>query len=203
MDLQSGTINPSDATKCSLHYDAVDYARDMVDYAALTDYTSTVKGNSMAMYSIFFPHQAKNANGTVPDIGSYILGVKFMRYVADAGSDGTIKNHVQAWYRQHSPTYQTDPNAPDYLAANPWDGASSAYPSTTEDACAKYDFRELTNYNQPGQHGPIALPDFPNGTGYEDVYRTSCGNYYFADSADSINRAFTDIAGKLFTRLSQ
>ncbi len=185
--------NSSDPTLCSIHYDAADYARDMVDFAALTDYTSTVKGNAITMYSIFFPHQTSGyPNG---DIGAYILGAKFMRYVADAGDNGVIDNHVQNWYRQHivGPLpYQTDPVPPSY------NGLSSSYPQTLEDLCAAYDYDELGVL--PGSHtAPVGI--YYQGEGYEDLYKYNCGNYYYAGSGAGINQAFASIASRLITRL--
>ncbi|MHB8625235.1 MAG: hypothetical protein ACYDBJ_08795 [Aggregatilineales bacterium] len=206
----SGVIDPasttgpyqaaSDPSICSIHYDAADYARDQVDFAALTDFTSTTKGNSVAMYGIFFPHQTGNyPNG---DIGPYILGAKFMRYVADAGDNGTIDNHVQNWYRQHivGPLpYQTDPVPPSY------NGGNSAYPPTAEDPCAPYDFQEgVTGNPSPGSHqaGNPSGPYAQYGQGYEDLYKYNCGNYYYAGSTAAVDQAFLNIAGRLFTRLA-
>jgi hypothetical protein len=159
------------------------------------------------MYSIFFSHSSATKSNPNNDIKDNILGVKFMRYVADAGDNATIDNHVQAWFRKYSqpPFNQTDPHPADdrlYSPTWPFDGSNTTiYPATTEDPCAKYDFDEL--HLVPGSNNPTpSLPTYPNGTGYENVYKTSCGNYYYADSPDSINRAFVDIAGKLFTRLA-
>ncbi len=182
---------------CSINYDSADYARDQVDFAALTDYTSTLKGNSVAMYGIFFPHQTNSVNG---DIGAYILGAKFMRYVADAGDNGTIDNHVQAWYRQHivvPATYQTDPIPPSYNGLDP------AYGSKPEDPCAAYDFQENGGAgNPPGTHQGGAGLYAQFGQGYEDLYKYNCGNYYYAGSTAAVDQAFLSIAGRLFTRLA-
>lgn len=202
MDVKNGVINPASHPEfCSKHYDPDDFARDRVDFAALTDYTSTMKGNFIAMFAIFFPHSAGG------DINSYILGVKFMRYVADAGDNGIIDNHVQAWYRN---AIQTNNANPDPIPPNSsffndlagFNGADGSYGSTPEDPCAKYDFRELTANNSAGNHGP-ASSDYPDGSGYEDVYKTSCGNYYYAGNSGAIDRAFADIASRLFTRLAR
>ena len=189
MNNATGVINPIDISNaCSSQYDAADFARDRVDFAALIDYTSTVKGNFIAMFSVFFNHVTSND----PNINNYILGAKFMRYVADAGDNGVIDNHVQQWYRTNlSPTNTdaTNPAVPDANAAYPYDGSSSLYPSTPEDPCAVYDFREMHV--------------FPGSAAYEDAYKHSCGNYYYADSPNAIDRAFADIASRLFTRLSR
>ncbi len=186
--------NPSDPTLCSKNYDSADYARDQVDFAALTDYTSTVKGNSVAMYGIFFPHQTASTNG---DIAQYILGAKFMRYVADAGDNGTIDNHLQAWYRlaitdpTHNP-YNPDPNPPN--GYNP-----TNYPGGPEDPCAAYDYDVLGAV--PGSH-TIPSGIYYQGEGYEDLYKYNCGNYYYAGSTAAIDQAFLSIASRLYTRLA-
>ncbi len=191
MDPNTGQINPNNTNLCSTPYDADDFARDRVDFAALTDYTSTIKGNFIAMFAIFFPSGTGNINEN-------ILGVKFMRYVADAGDNGIIDNHVQKWYRDHitNPgTYTTDPVPPSYNGADP------VYGNSLEDPCAKYDYAELNT--NPGNPGGAVSPGYPDGTGYEGIYKTSCGNYYYAGNANAINRAFADIASRLFTRLAR
>src|SRR5262249_28166638 len=96
-----GKINPdasseSGTYQCDKNYDAMDYAMDMTDFAALQQYTGTRngKGDFIAMYSIFF--------GPNPvDPASLSLGVKMMRYIADAGDNGVIDNAIQRWYRDN------------------------------------------------------------------------------------------------------
>lgn len=186
MDTQTGQINPSNSALCSPHYDPDDFARDRVDFAALIDYTSTIKGNFISMFSVFVPSNIAGSN-----INENILGVKFMRYVADAGDNGIIDNHVQQWYRAH---ISPDPTPPSYNGADP------VYGTLPEDPCAKYDYAELNTL--PGNHG-AAAPGYPDGTGYEDIYKTNCGNYYYVGSPSALGNTLTDIAARLFTRMGR
>jgi len=252
-----GPNNQPDPTDyyCDPHYDPEDYARDRVDFAALINYmdrgadNKAKKGNFIAMYSIYFQHN--NQTGL---INENILGVKFLRYAADAGDNGLIDNHLQRWYRdlrdgvgglfnagtpkrgwqlppmglnegvdgsiqtalqvQFPPnnvgsapngtpnftfgvsaktlsTFGTQPVPPTYDGKNAvWTGAPYNY-AQLEDPCAAYDFRETGN--------------LPTGAGsaYENIARTDCGQFFYADTSAKINKAFTEIAGRLFTRLSR
>ncbi len=86
---------------CDPHYDATDYARDRADFAGLINYMDRSflgthppkKGNFIAIYSIFFDHAGKAT------LDENILGVKFMRYLADVGDNGMVDNRLQKWYR--------------------------------------------------------------------------------------------------------
>src|SRR5437763_11710003 len=104
-----GLINPGTANNpnpsdyyCDPHYDADDYTRDRADFAGLINYMdkSSVapfqpkKGNFIAMYSIFFAHNKKTGACEGKLCGD-ILGVKTLRYIADAGDNGIIDNHLQ------------------------------------------------------------------------------------------------------------
>src|SRR5262249_5829541 len=109
----AGNLNPTAAAQastyqCDPQYDAMDYARDRVDFAALSDYTKSQKGNFIAMYSIFFAHSSATT------LGDFILGVKFARYVADAGDNGTIDNPIQRWYRDSRDNRTLDPLLPNH-----------------------------------------------------------------------------------------
>jgi hypothetical protein len=183
MDNTTGAVNPMNGA-CSPHYDATDYARDQVDFAALIDYTSKLKGNFIAMFSVFFRHDS------AANLNEYILGAKFMRYVADAGDNGIIDNHVQKWYRTNLPLLPTttDQYPPTY------DGKNVVYGSSAEDPCAQYDFRETGDLpsNNPALNAQ-----------YEALVTHNCGNYYYASSSNAINLAFADIASRLFTRLTR
>ncbi len=192
MDASTGTINPQAANECSKHYDATDYARDQVDFASLIDFTTNVKGNFIAMFSVFFRHT--RANSPTP-LQAYILGAKFMRYVADAGDNGVIDNHVQHWYRDQLPLspVATDLTPPDLNGNNMlYSGAPFNYGQ--EDPCAQYDFRETGD-------APSTNPVLE--AQYEALITHNCGNYYFASSSNAINLAFADIASRLFTRLTR
>jgi hypothetical protein len=221
----SGQINPGsdiDAYYCDPHYDATDYAKDRVDFAGLVNYMDKPgggkpkPGNFIAMYSIFFKHgQDVNA-----PLGEDILGVKMLRYIADAGDNGEIDNHLQRWYRDQRdanllappvginessvllpgglrgpspkdpPKSGTQKTPPTYDGNDPrWTAAPYTY-SEDQDPCAQYDY---------WQNGTMLTPGSQQ---YEDNARTSCGQFYFA-TKDKINRAFTDIASRLFTRLSR
>jgi len=198
----TGQITPGDSAKCSPFYDADDFARDRVDFAALKNWTPQLKGNFISMFSIFFPH----ATGSLND---NILGVKFMRYVADAGDNGEIDNPLQAWYRNqaYGPTYQKQPREaglmPDPAANSDTSndaqgfgtsvGLLPAY-ATDADPCEKYDFRNA---------GPLGTSLSVGDSAYESLSRTSCGNYYYAGDKTAVDRAFSDIASRLLTKLSR
>jgi hypothetical protein len=98
---QRSNERPTHHYYCDPHYDATDYARDRADFAGLINYmdrSNTTnnppkKGNFIAIYAIFFDHAGKVT------LDENILGVKFMRYLADVGDNGVIDNHLQRWYR--------------------------------------------------------------------------------------------------------
>src|SRR5260221_5564334 len=89
--------------QCDRNYDAMDYAMDMTDYAALQDYTSKSKGNFIAMYSNFFQHSALTPAAVALN---QKLGSKMLRYISDAGDNGVIDNAVQHWYRDMRDNFQ-------------------------------------------------------------------------------------------------
>ncbi len=207
-----GNINPKDDPAnpyyCDTHYDAEDYAKDRADFAGLINYTKSTKGNFIAMYSIFFDHQSNNStNG----IGINILGVKMLRYIADAGDNGIIDNHLQRWYRDvhdgkfpstngsvtnpptgilGAPSKAGQPVPPTYDGSNAYfTSAPFSYPSQ-EDPCAQYDYSEL--------HLTPA-----DGAAYEAAASQSCGQFYYAKDKGAVNKAFLEIASRLFTRLSR
>ncbi len=210
VDPTSGSIVPgSYGNLCSDSYDADDFARDRVDFAALIDYTPKLKGNFIAMFSIFFPHTTLDINNSVAE-SSYlrenILGVKFMRYVADAGDNGIIDNPLQSWYRDqaYKGTYNKDPLPPSgSLVSDTAAWNSTGLPSQylkTKDPCFDYDFRErglLPKWDS------ALKGENPDNLAYEALAKQTCGNYYYAGNATAVDRAFTDIASRLFTRLSR
>lgn len=200
-------IKPGRLDLCSANYDADDFARDRVDFAALIDFTPKLKGNFISMFSIFFPHQSSdstNSSRALTYLNDNILGVKFLRYMADAGDNGVIDNPLQRWYRDqaYGGTYTKDPMPP---GASAFDDRSSGFKGSLlggyqdrTDPCAIYDFRELNvfpNFTNQGNN--------PENLAYEQAARTSCGNYYYAGDPTAIDRAFTDIASRLFTRLAR
>ena len=125
MDSNGGIFPPSSTNpyQCDTYYDPMDYARDRVDFSALDNYTNNQKGNFISMYSIYFAHQTKNGQ-----LDDDILGVKFMRYVADAGDNGKIDNPIQRWYRdQRDLNVNPPPTGGDGIAAT----TGCAAPATT------------------------------------------------------------------------
>jgi len=211
----TGVINPQEGTAyCDPHYDADDYARDQADFAGLIDYTSKTKGSFIAMFSIFFFNPRPDpANPTAqPALGANILGVYLLRYIADAGDNGQIDDRLQQWYRAEREQFvnATPPNLKpplpftDGLARiasisgdTRWDTIKdskgtpiifSSMPIT--DPCEPYSYR---------QNGYPAY----NSQQYIDLYRTDCGQFFFADNINKVSSAFTEIAGRLFTRLSR
>ncbi|HML21054.1 MAG TPA: pilus assembly protein TadG-related protein [Aggregatilinea sp.] len=86
-DLQQETGN----VECgeSGRYDADDYARDMADFAGLIEIADNKPGNFIAMYSIAFGEEVITAN----------TGAPLLRYIADAGDNGTIDNDIQQDWR--------------------------------------------------------------------------------------------------------
>jgi Flp pilus assembly protein TadG len=244
----SGKINPAAGDNpnpagytCDPHYDADDYARDRVDFAALINYIDKpptslnngkpLRGNFIAMYSIYFQHVAPGAS---TDVKENILGVKFLRYVADAGDNGKIDNRLQRWYRDERdkqfrtpfplpPTGRNEGTAPGgttsdqpyvvgggrgvttkglsgqpiantYDSADPWFDANLVKPpATTEDPCSELDFQVTGNLPAPA--GTAAQ--------YETDAKTDCGQFFFADSPTKVEKAFIEIASRLFTRLSR
>ena len=206
----NGVIN-SESAYCDIQYDPDDYARDQADFAGLIDYTANTKGSFIAMFSIFFAHKM----GTSDYVNDNILGVKFLRYMADAGDNGVIDNRLQQWYRyQHqtrvegalalsSPWLEWEtklqiPNIPPSSDANTFDVPSVADPSIIDasqpqkDPCAMYDYREQG----------VPYPQAGSAT-YEDLAKHDCGQFWYASNITKVNDAFTEIAGRLFTRLSR
>jgi len=211
VDKTTGNIVPGRADLCSPSYDADDFARDRADFAALIDYTPTLKGNFIAMFSIFFPHtsttgvKTNSVNDTVY-LRENILGVKFMRYLADAGDNVIIDNPLQAWYRDqaYKGTYNREPVPSNSDVNNDHDGWNSAgVPASykkTKDPCFDYDFREQQVFPV---WDSVYKGESTDNLKYEKLAKTTCGNYYYAGDPTSIDRAFTDIASRLFTRLSR
>jgi hypothetical protein len=199
---------------CSPEYDADDYARDQADWAGLINYTDTVPGDFIAMFTIFF--SKKDATGNERALGQYILGVKLMRYIADAGDNGRIDNNLQEWYRY----YRGQADLYGYAASQDVIYARAGYPyahyrsgdyianiytgatwlDPDQDPCAEYD------YNEYQLLGGTVRSQYPDGTAtavYETIARQDCGQYWFANDISKVNRAFTEIAGRLFTRLAR
>lgn len=213
-DLQ-GIINP--VTGCSEFYDADDYARDQADFAGLIDYTSQTKGSFIAMFSIFF------SNGDKP-VNDNLLGVSMMRYIADAGDNGLIDDRLQQWYRikreqslvgASAPPPRDGPrnglnlavadNDPQLAIAGEIDPTDPA-----TDPCAPYQPRNNVNslgyppagnINPPSSASVVGTSSYDGGL--EWLVKQDCGQYFFASSIAKVNDAFSEIAGRLFTRLSR
>ncbi|HRE47747.1 MAG TPA: pilus assembly protein TadG-related protein [Aggregatilineales bacterium] len=206
-----GVINDPGAF-CDPRYDPDDYFRDQVDFAGLIDYTKQTKGSFIAMFTIFF-------NPSGGKLNDKIMGIKTLRYMADAGDNGEINNRPQAWYRtmhekkntvgdpMYSPTTGFEP--PYQVGSGPFGGLSGGrvrpdadpfFDTTTtvnagEDPCALYDY---TNYY------PGTVDNYTPGTlAYETMGKTDCGQFWYAESITKVNDAFTDIARRLFTRLAR
>lgn len=196
-----GIINPMGAY-CDDRYDPDDYLRDQADFAGLLEYTPKIKGSFIAMFTILF-----NPSGGFINLN--ILGVKALRYIADAGDNGTINNRLQAWYRfQHNKLI--NPKDPGYNPTSPLPGLPQTegyYPPNTdpiydasgvkvsEDPCEDLDYsnyvNQTSNYYTPGS------------AEYEAMAKTDCGQYWYAENVAKVNDAFTEIARRLFTRLSR
>ncbi len=239
-----GQINPGTAQNptpsdyyCDPHYDAMDYARDRVDFAALVNYmdrsaaagNAPQKGNFIAMYSIFFAHN------TAATIKENILGVKMMRYIADAGDNGFIDNHLERWYRDQRdgllanpanawkvpptglnesnvllpggatgptnkplPALGAQPKPPTYDgSASIWTGGPYNYPAD-QDPCAQNDYENGGGY----PYNPTTALQ-PGSVAYENAAKQDCGQFFYADTLVKVNKAFAEIASRLFTRLSR
>jgi Flp pilus assembly protein TadG len=211
-------VGSPDEYRCDPNYDAMDYAMDMTDFAALKDYTAQSKGNFIAMYSIYFAHS--NAS---PD--NLALGVKMGRYIADAGDNGDIDNPLQRWYRDQRDVSVKAPLGPpaggscpnggscNDTAHNPlggtwmqghppdddafWQGPLYGY--KTADACI-----DLDNYSVKNPAADATVHLIPAGNAaYSSNLTQSCGQFFYAANITSVNSAFTEIAGRLFTRLSR
>ncbi len=198
-----GIINPLGAY-CDPEYDPDDYLRDQADFAGLLEYTPKIKGSFIAMFTIFF-------NPSGGDLNVNILGVKALRYIADAGDNGMINNRLQAWYRyQHNKLI--NPKDPGYSPGSPmpflprWSTTAYFPPNTDpfyngtgvevgEDPCEDVDYS-----NYVGQTINYTEPSYPE---YEAMAKTDCGQYWYAENVAKVNDAFTEIARRLFTRLSR
>jgi Flp pilus assembly protein TadG len=195
----AGVINgPADTTYfCDPHYDADDYARDRVDFAALNDYTDTAAGNFIAMYSIFF------ANSAGGNIGTNIQGIKMLRYMADAGDDGVINNYLQRWYRDMRDASQLCPPTGLNGNSNAAAGCTQPVPTSYDPYNAFFTYTETHDPCSPLDFNSTAISDDPTSTSYNDAARTNCGQFWFASDQNAVNDAFLEIASRLFTRLSR
>lgn len=204
---------------CDPNYDPDDYARDQADWAGLITYGDGVQGQFIAMFTIFFAH---NEGAKATNIGSDILGVKMLRYVADAGDNGVIDNNLQEFYRYYrNDAIRTFPvsgyggimaiaesqgiaipkGSPSGYAQFRWykrgtdiysQLGSPDWMTRTQDECTlNYDYVEKGDAYSAGS------------AAYELWARSDCGQYWYADEISKVNRAFTEIAGRLFTRLSR
>ncbi|MCS6870603.1 MAG: hypothetical protein NZ571_04015 [Anaerolineae bacterium] len=201
-----GRLNLDGSGYCDSRYDPDDYARDQADIAGLIEFSDRQRGNFIAMFTIFFAQ--RDPQGRLTNIAHNILGVKVLRYIADAGDNGVIDNHLQAWYRAHrnDPAalqamrnsmvtlagylYPPPPGDPSYRVER--DGRVIVDPSRPPDPCAYYDYTH-----------PRLRSVLPGDAAYEEAARTSCGQFWFAKDIRAVNEAFTEIAGRLFTRLSR
>lgn len=237
---------------CDHRYDADDFARDQADAAGLLIYDEKLPtpGNFIAMFSVLFQKYLGNPDeyGRLAGVNN-ILGVKFMRYMADAGDNGKIDNALQAWYRKThaSPTtapggdpgkfggLQADSQIIDSVCPTPgWTpgraiagGLVACRVSGTgylryfgqqeiatkhgfqldPDPCTPYDYNNF--YDDDGSdstsadgNGPLPY-DSAITSDFQKIMRVSCGQYYYASEIEQVNKAFTDITGRLFTRLAR
>jgi len=213
-----GQVNPTGTDyQCDKNYDAMDFAMDMTDFAGLQNYTSKAKGNFIAMYSIYFQHGGG-------DPANDMLGVKMLRYMADAGDNGVIDNAVQHWYRDmrdnykgQNPSSDVPPNGvnPPPVGGNCVTSAANCV-STTANAAHKGGLTGTIQMLDPRTHPDNDIAYWPSFglSNFTSVYAdpcvavestitTNCGQYFFASSAKSVNAAFLQIASRLFTRLSR
>jgi hypothetical protein len=162
-----------------------------------------MKVSFIAMFSIFFTAEPG-------DINDNILGVKLLRYIADAGDNGVINNRLQAWYRLKHEQQLTPPSDP--LAQPPQPlrgpdgriipGGDPIYDEVevgpNSDPCYPFDttMNPTLAYDPSGNY----LPGQP---GYENAARQDCGQFWFANNITKVDAAFTEIASRLFTRLSR
>jgi hypothetical protein len=128
----------------TVHYDAMDFARDMADFAALRD----PLGNSIIIFAIGLGENVTNE----PGVMEQDAGEKLLRYLANVGYDG----EWNATFTTHSG------------AKIEWNGGDDY------DLCA----------NRPSTY--------------------DCGNYYYAPAdINELNDVFTQIASRIFTRITQ
>jgi ABC-type sugar transport system permease subunit len=220
----NGVIN-GETANCDSRYGPDDYARDQADFAGLINYidadnedttfTRRVPGNFISMFTIFFSYGEDEVNVTNnPPLNDRALAVKLLRYIADAGDNGVIDNNLQRWYRTNrtlSNDLISQVRAPGRLGGYkagweaPFTTSVSAggygFPAE-QDPCAVYD---INNYDVDGNGTPENIVPGWQQTPptYELNYRTDCGNFFYASSITKVNKAFTEIAGRLFTRLAR
>ncbi|MBX3083481.1 MAG: VWA domain-containing protein [Anaerolineae bacterium] len=201
-------------TYCSKYYDADDFARDEADWAGLIQYTDRTPGDFIAMFTIFF--SKKDNTGNERPLGENILGVKLMRYISDAGDNGRIDNNLQEFYRHFRGDYNLS-NTPTAFVESQGVAAKNGYPylqykngagiynaqpgfkdwmDPDQDECSQWD------YNEYGASSGFRS-FFPGQAEYEYAAKQDCGQYWFANDISKVNRAFTEIAGRLFTRLAR
>lgn len=192
---------------CDQKYDPDDYARDQADQAGLLEYSPSQKGDFIAMFTIFFAHKDAAA-ATVGAVNANILGVKFLRYMADAGDNGYIDNHLQAWYRTTGRTVSADtvkdlaadPNGNVFLpSGSPQYGAFATQPT---DPCSGFDYRDVLDTSGTSRAAGVPPVQPPSGV-YENLATADCGQFWYADNIKKVNAAFAEIASRLFTRLSR
>jgi hypothetical protein len=167
------------------------------------------------MFTIFFAK--KTTAGVERDLGENILGVKLMRYISDAGDNGRIDNNLQEFYRHfrgdftlaNDPTYFVSQSQPvanyngraflqykNGLGIYNSNGTYANWMDQDQDECSQWDYNE---YETSGGYRTL----FPGQPKYEDIAKRDCGQYWFANDISKVNRAFTEIAGRLFTRLAR
>jgi len=195
---------------CEEFYDVDDYARDWADFVGLTDLVFPA-GSSQArvgnerlpsIFTIGFSLDFSNTNDNPTACASYAagsqarmdcslrannledyLGEELLRYVADVGDN----NRIDSDFWQQS------------LSSIP----VGAYPLIT----SAVDLQLIPVINEApnwGARGPCET-----GTGTPGVWSplspaTSCGNYFNVAQGDTseLDAAFTEIANRMFTRLS-
>ncbi|NLX11020.1 MAG: hypothetical protein GXY36_15335 [Chloroflexi bacterium] len=79
-------------------YDADDYARDMADFAGLSEVEDGVPGNFISMFAIAFGD----------DVINEATGAPLLRYIADAGDNGFIDNNLEQDWRDDKNVNNSD-----------------------------------------------------------------------------------------------
>lgn len=81
-----------------------------------------------------------------------------------------------------------------------WKGDPYKYPAD-QDPCAEFDYVERGKL--PTDADNVQSGSAWTANSYEWLAAQDCGQYFFADSPTKVNKAFQEIASRLFTRLSR
>ncbi|NDJ59730.1 MAG: hypothetical protein GYB67_01320 [Chloroflexi bacterium] len=108
------------------------------------------------------------------------VGEELLRYIADVGDNFRVDNDYWQWHLGDRIPNFIDLNTPDWQV---------------QGAC---------QFGPPAPPPVSPLPAQPPAAFFDPVPpRQSCGNYYNAPTGVELDRAFNDIASRMFTRLSQ